>query len=267
MGERTVNIRELDLTKLKPENDKDFKNGVKYVMIGKPGSGKSTVIKELIFSKKHIFPVMKVHSGTEDSNGFFGEWVPDLFIEQGLESKGKGEKATIPSFENFRKRQKLAKNQLESRGMNPWGIMVVDDCTSTTSFFKAPVMQDAYKNGRHWRWMYILSLQYAMDLPSDLRGLVDGVFIFKETNLNNRERLRKNFGGNIETKEWNDLMDQLTEDYHCIFIDTKVQSNEIEDYIFYFKSNLDLIPKDWKFGCKEYREFAKQRYNPNYNEL
>lgn len=257
-----VRIKELDLNTLNPVDAKDYKNGVKYVCIGKPGSGKSTVIKHIIYSKKHIFPVAKVFSGTEDSNGFFGQWIPDIFITQGLDPKD------LSGLENFRKRQKIAHKHLEPIGDNPWAVIVIDDCTSDKSFLKKPIVQEMYKNGRHWRMMYILSLQYCMDLPSDVRGSVDGTFIFRETNPQNRERLFKNYGACIGTlSEWNELMDQLTEDYHCIFVKNNVQSNKIEDTIFYFKADINRIPKDWKFGCSDFWQFHKERYNKNFNEI
>lgn len=256
-----IGIHELDLNTLYPRNQKDFKNGVKYVMIGKPGTGKSTVIKHLIYSKKHIFPVAHVFSGTEDSNGFFGSFIPPLFVTQGLDVKN------LNPLENFRKRQKIVHQYLEPIGQNPWAIEVIDDCTSDKSFLKRPIVQEIYKNGRHWRMMHILSLQYCMDLPAEIRGSVDGTFIFRETNATNREKLFKNYGGCVGSlSEWNDLMDQLTEDYHCIYVKNNVQSNNIEDCIFYFKADLNLIPKNWKFGCKEYWTFAEERYNKNYTE-
>jgi hypothetical protein len=37
----------------------------------------------------------------------------------------------------------------------------------------------------------------------------------------------------------------------------------MEENIFYLQSQQLSL---WKFGCKEYREWAKKRYNPNYVE-
>jgi ABC-type uncharacterized transport system fused permease/ATPase subunit len=80
----TVGIKELDLNTLYPQHPLDLKNGSKYVMIGKPGSGKSQIIKSLLYAKKHIFPVGSFWSGTEeDGNVFFGNFAPDTFIRNG----------------------------------------------------------------------------------------------------------------------------------------------------------------------------------------
>ena len=49
------------------------------VMIGKRNTGKSFLIKDLLFYN-NSFPLGTVISGTEAANGFFGEVVPKMFI-------------------------------------------------------------------------------------------------------------------------------------------------------------------------------------------
>ncbi len=109
--------------------------------------------------------------------------------------------------------------------------------------------------------LHILSFQYVMNAFSEIRSTIDGVFIFNEKSPDNRQKLWKTFGGCVRTlAEFNDLMDQLTDDYTCIYIDLKSLSNKMEDCIFFYKADPDNIPKNWKFGCKEYWDFANERY-------
>ena len=49
------------------------------VFIGKRGTGKSTLVTDIMYYKKHI-PVGIVMSGTEDGNHYYRQFVPDLFI-------------------------------------------------------------------------------------------------------------------------------------------------------------------------------------------
>ena len=260
---KKVKIKEFDLNNLYPHHPNDLKNGSKYLAIGKPGTGKSTIIKSIIYAKKHIFPVGKFWSGTEDSNGFFGEFVPGAFINDGLlDSKNPSD---LKPFEDSNRRQRIARKYIQPLNQNPWSIEVVDDCTADPKILKTTVMKDTYKNGRHLAKMHILSLQFCLDIPTDIRGLIDGVFICREPNRENRERLFKNFGSGVDNfKEWCDLMDGLTTDFCCMFINYKSTSNKLEDNIFYFKADPKSIPKDWKFGCKEYWDFHYERYDPNH---
>ena len=109
-SDETLYINELDINTLKPEHSKDYKNGSKLVIIGAPGTGKSTIIKSIIYSKKHILAVGQVFSGTEDSNGFFGEFFPDSFIYNGLDA------SELTHLDNFKKRQKIARQYIEPTG-------------------------------------------------------------------------------------------------------------------------------------------------------
>lgn len=225
-------------------------------------TGKSSLIKSLLYSKKHIFPVGAFWSGTEDSNGFFKSFAPDTFIRDGM-IDAKSESDMKP-LESLHQRQKISRKYLEPRGDNPWCVEVLDDCTADTKFLKKTVVKDGYKNGRHKAKMHILSLQYCMDIPADIRGLIDGTFICRESNTKNRMKLFENFGSCVDNiNDWNDLMDGLTDDYCCMYVNGKSTSNKIEDNIFYYKADIKAIPKDWKFGCGEYWEFHYDRYNPN----
>ncbi len=57
--ENTCKIRELNLAELHPLNDKDIKGGFRVIFIGKPGSGKSTAIESLLYSKNILFLWLK----------------------------------------------------------------------------------------------------------------------------------------------------------------------------------------------------------------
>lgn len=219
-------------------------------------TGKSTLIKSILYSKKHILPVGKVYSGTEDSNGFFGEIMPKSFIENGLDL------SNLSSIENFKRRQKLARAQLETRNQYPWSFLVIDDCSSDNKLFKKPIFQETYKNGRHWAMMKILSLQYCLDIPPAIRTCIDGTFILREPSPVMRKKLYENFGGCVDTfTDWNDLMDQLTDNYCAMFIDNKSKTNNLEDSIFFFRADPQKIPADWKIGCREYWDFHNERYD------
>lgn len=143
--------------------------------------------------------------------------------------------------------------------------MVAHNCSSDNKLFKKPIFQELYKNGRHWRMMHLLSLQYSLDIPPPIRVCIDGVFILRESNPGMRKKLYENYGSCVESfAEWNDLMDQLTDNYTAMFINNKTTSNNLEDIIFFIKADPNAIPKDWKVGCREFWDFHYDRYDPNY---
>tara|TARA_Y100001970_G_scaffold267410_1_gene357420 strand:- start:395 stop:1183 length:789 start_codon:yes stop_codon:yes gene_type:complete len=226
--------------------------GSKIVVIGKPGTGKTTLITSLLYEKRHIFPIGMVMSGTEDSNGHYSKIFPSSFVYNKLEED---------KINDFVKRQKISKNHLE----NPWGLLLLDDCTDDPRLFSKPLFQGLFKNGRHWKMLFILSLQYCMDVKPVIRTNVDGVFILREPNMKNRRSLWENYAGVIpDFSMFCEIMDQVTDDYTALYIHNSVQSNRLEDCIFWYKARPDEIPDNFRIGSKEFWKFHKDRYDDNY---
>jgi hypothetical protein len=247
-----VNVKELNPHMIHPLSVDDATGGSKIVVIAKPGFGKSRLISSLLYYKKHIFPVAQIMSGTEDSNAFYSDKFPNLFIYP---------KLNVPAIESFVKRQKYAKKHLQ----NPWAVQLLDDCTDDPKILKSPLFQGIFKNGRQWSMFHILSLQYSMDILPVIRTCVDGTFLLREGSRRNRKVLWENYAACIPTfDDFCDLMDEITVDYTSMFINNRVQSNNFDDCVFYYRANLDKMPEKWKFGCKPYWDFSSQRYDNNY---
>jgi len=240
---RVVEIHEFPLHEMKPIS--------KIVVIGKPATGKSTVIRDIVKAFRHMFPVGKVFSGTEENNHFYSKMFHELYVFPEYNET---------EMENFVKRQKLS---MRNNPENPKGLIIVDDCSDDPKFFHRPLFQKFYKNGRQWDMMFILALQYGMDIRPVIRTNIDYTFLFREPNERNRKALYENYATIIGSyQDFCDVMDQLTEDYTAIVIDNRKQSNNISDCVYYYKARLH--PDEFKFGAPEYRQWAEQRYDPNY---
>ena len=215
-------------------------------------TGKSTLIAALLYAKKHIYPCGIVFSGTEDSNGFYKKKFPDTFVFNKYDEE---------QLRSFIKRQKIAKKHVE----NPWAVCLLDDCTDNPSIFNKPLQQGIYKNSRHWKMWYILSLQYCMDVKPVIRTNVDGTFILREPNLKNRKSLWENYAGIIpDFAQFCEIMDQITDDYTALYIHNATKSNKLEDCLFWFKAK--PVPEGFKFGCPDFWEFHYSRFNTSYVE-
>jgi hypothetical protein len=210
-------------------------------------TGKSTLISSLLYEKSHIYSSGMVCSGTEDSNHHYSQVFPETFIYNKLE------KAKI---EDFVKRQKISKKHLP----NPWGVLLLDDCTDDPKLFTDPLFQNIFKNGRHYKMWFILSLQYCLDVKPVIRTNIDGTFILRESNLRNRKSLWENYAGVIpDFTMFCDIMDQLTTDYTALYIHNATTSNKIEDCVFWYKAK--PVPKDFRFGSQDFWDFHNARFD------
>ena len=113
--------------------------------------------------------------------------------------------------------------------------------------------------------LYILSLQYCMDIKPVIRNNVDGTFILREPNLKSRKSIYENYAGVIPSfKLFCHIMDQITVDYTALYIHNQGQSNDWRDCVFWYRGK--DIPKGWKFGSSDYWQFHNDRFNQDYEE-
>jgi intein/homing endonuclease len=215
-------------------------------------TGKSTIIADILASKSHIVPVAQIFSGTEDSNHFFSEKFPGVCVYNKLD---------LDAIENFITRQKIAKSYLP----NPWAFQIIDDCTDDPKILKRPIFQSYYKLGRHWKMIHILSLQYCLDIQPNIRANIDYTFILRESSKRFRKSLWENYASAIDNlDDFCDIMDGITEDYTALVINNRIQSNKLEDCVFWYKAKKDRLPPNWKFGHPSAWQFHLTRFDPNY---
>ena len=237
----------LQLRKFKPENMADDKV---CVFIGKRGTGKSTLVTDILYHKKHI-PAGIVMSATEEGNHHYKTYVPDLFIYGDYDRE---------AIERVLDRQKGI--LMQHKPLSP-AFLLLDDCMYDRKFMKDTCIRQCFMNGRHWKIFFMLTMQYCMDLTPDLRANVDYVFILRENVIQNREKLYKAFFGIFPTFDmFNQVMTACTENYECLVLDNTSKSNRIEDCVFWYKAG---VRKNFRIGSPEIWNFHKKHYNPGYD--
>tara|TARA_B110001452_G_scaffold52522_1_gene40024 strand:+ start:1505 stop:2338 length:834 start_codon:yes stop_codon:yes gene_type:complete len=230
----------------------NLNQGPVIVLIGRRDTGKSYLVRDLLYYQQDI-PIGTVISGTEAGNGFYGNMVPKLFIHDEYNSA---------IIENILKRQKIVmkhmKKENESYGrsnIDPRTFVILDDCLYDNSWARDKLMRLLFMNGRHWKIMLVITMQYPLGVPPNLRTNIDYTFILREPYIANRKRIYENYAGMFPTFEsFCQVMDQCTENYECLVVANNAKSNKLEDQIFWYKATSH---KDFKLGSKEFWEMSK----------
>jgi hypothetical protein len=260
----TIELKRFDMSQIKFKGA-DSKGPV-IVAIGKRDTGKTVLISDILFHQQDI-PVGTVISGTEEGNGFYSTIVPKLFIHN--------EYNTV-IIENVLKRQRTILKQIKKEmisykksTIDPRTFVILDDCLFDNQWTRDKIMRLIFLNGRHWKVMLVLSLQYPLGIPPMLRTNIDFVFILRENIIGNRRRIYDNYAGMFPTFEaFCQVMDQCTENYECLVINNNSKSNALLDQIFWYKADLH---SNFRLGAKEFWEMSKgmnsddedEKYDPN----
>jgi hypothetical protein len=228
-GQRRLNLklRKFDMSRIK--HDKVV------VLIGKRETGKSFLVKDLLWHHQSL-PVGTVISGTEGANQFYSKVIPPMFIH---------EEYSPLILANVLKRQKLVAKKiakdLTERGttsVDPRNFLILDDCLYDQTWIRDRNVRYLFMNGRHVHTMFIITMQYAMGIPPNLRTNIDYVFILRENIINNRKKLYDQYAGMFpDFDSFCQVMNQCTENYECLVIDNNAKSNKLEDQVFWYKAN------------------------------
>jgi hypothetical protein len=204
------------------------------VIIGKRGVGKSVLLKDILYHHRDI-PVGVVVSPTETANAYFESFVPKMLLyeEASDEILEKFLKRQIDiSTEKKRELKKFGSSQIDARA-----FLILDDCLYDKKWISSTNIRSIFMNGRHYHIFYIVTLQHALGLSPILRNNIDYVFIFRNNIRKEREKIYNHYAGMFPTFEaFEQVMLQTTENYECMVIDNKTQSNKLEDQVYWYKA-------------------------------
>jgi hypothetical protein len=205
------------------------------VMIGKRNTGKSYLIKDLLYYHSDL-PIGTVISGTESANHFYGDIIPKMFIH---------DEYTPGVIDNVVKRQNMILKKINkdvqmygNTQVDPRAFVILDDCLYDSAWTKDKNVRALFMNGRHLKIFFVIAMQYPLGIPPNLRTNIDFIFILRENIVANRKRIYDNYAGMFPTFEiFCQVMDQCTENYECLVIDNTTKSNKLEDTVFWYKAD------------------------------
>mgnify|MGYP003339041376 CR=1 FL=1 len=228
MSDRTC-IRQFDMNLLTPNRT--------IVTIGKRGSGKSVLIRDILYHYRYI-PEVVLFSATEESNSGFSDIIPSVFIYNDFSEK---------VLQKIIDRQRELATRLSKEEMKRHAILIVLDDMAYSNFLRGKAIKQLFFNGRHSHITCIISLQYSLDIPASLRGNIDILFTFKDVMKKSRDRLYQYYFGMFSSlKTFEKALDACTHNYSSMVLNNCSPSTEISETVFFYKAT---IRQDHTFRC------------------
>lgn len=224
------------------------------VLIGARNTGKSYLVKDLLYHHKHI-PVGTCISPTEEANKCYADHIPPIFIHN---------EYTPELIENVLARQKdivgkISNGGPEMKNIDPNAFLLMDDCLYDRAWVKDRSIREIFMNGRHWQLLFILTMQYPLGITPNLRSNIDWVFILRNNIMRDRKTLYEHYAGMFPSQEiFNETLNQCTENYECLVIHKSSRSNQLEDQVYWYKAEAH---DTFKIGYDVFWQHNKKYYD------
>jgi hypothetical protein len=230
-------------------------------MIAKRATGKSFLTREIMFQKRKIASAIAI-SRTEKLNSFYSEFIPDSYIyseyDSGILSRVYDRQSKMNEDNKLRIKQgKQIKNDSV--------MLIMDDCMSSKgTWLKDPNILELFFNGRHHHLSFILTMQYSVGIPPEMRSNFDYIFLLAEDTISNRKRLYEHYAGMFPTFDiFQQVFSDITENYGIMVINNRVHSKNITDKVFWYKAK--TVPT-FKLGSAKFKKFHDNTYDSNWNK-
>lgn len=215
----------LQIKKFRMDAIKKRKN---IVVIGKRGSGKSILMKDILYHIRKRVDTAFAMSPTHESVKMFESIMPKSHVYDGY---------SLDTIQNLI----AVMASLVSQGKEREVALCTDDCMFEKGIMKTEEMRLIHMNGRHYNIWYINSVQYITDMGPAIRTNVDYVFALKENTIAGKKRLYDFFFGVFpDFKEFCLTFDKCTENHSCLVLDNSTPHSSIEDCIFHYTANPDI---------------------------
>jgi hypothetical protein len=228
------------------------------VVIAKRGSGKTWVCRSLLDHLRSI-PVGVIISKSEKTDPFFQNFFPDSFIYGGYDP------IIFKKIlsRQMRIREKAKRKREQGKKIDTRIFLLMDDCLSDSKTWgKDENLKEILYNGRHYDITYILTMQYPMGIPPDLRANFDYIFLLYIDNTDEQTKIYKYYTGMFPSlSAFKQVFLRLTENYGVMVVVKRGAGRLLNEKVYHYKAK-SINPR--MLGCKQLIKYHEKNYNKDW---
>lgn len=272
-------VADYNISRFTPES---MDPGRVICVIGRSGSGKTMVTRDILYRIARHSHVGLVFSATENVNGTYSSFVPpcliytefredkvfDLLDVQAKKRKAReGMVQDIASYVRMGRTQdaQRLKQQLAEREARERAFIVIDDLAFSQATFNNEAMKTILFNSRHYNLMTIISVQYSMLLSTALRANLAFVFVAREPIVANRARLYQHFFGVFPSpQDFERVFSTCTTGHDFCVLDNTSRSMDPNKCVSWFRANIDMPP--FRLCSERWWQFNAENFDKDFEE-
>jgi GTPase SAR1 family protein len=208
------------------------------LIIGKRGSGKSYIVRELLnhFQKIGITDAHIV-SPTERMRSFYEPKFPKSTIEYELKETTIA-KLLIEASIRIETNRRIKQGEIDDE-IRPGKVVILDDCLrSKDRIWEDSSFRELIMNGRHYELPYVLTMQFPEEILPQYRLNFDYVFLLAEDASTNKKSLWKQYASFIPAVGvFDKIFTKCTENYRCMVINNRTATDSIFEKMYHYKAN------------------------------
>jgi hypothetical protein len=230
--------------KIKKFNPKSIKQHRIILIIGRRGSGKSTLCADILYHIRDNIDFGVFMTPTEESAESFRKCVPDSWVYDSYNPQ---------KLEEMLRIQRMLSRTNKQRNL----LCVLDDCMYDPKTMKGVAMRDLHMNGRHLKCQFVNCVQYLIDVPPAIRSQCDYIVVLKEPIHSNQVKLWKYFFGIFSNfKDFSAVLSRCTDNFSALVLDNTSPTSELDDCLFWYRANQNL--PDFKIGKQIYWDLSRK---------
>jgi len=242
---------------------KDWKFPSWTVIVGKTGTGKSTVMKLLSYYHRKKFRIAVFISETVGVNPDFEGTVPEcatfnFFPEEKLQILLQHQATIVKAAKDG---NKMYKNAILD------ALVLTDDFISDTSWLKRPITKALAYQFRHYLGSWILCVQDPMAIPKGLRPMIRYLVVTEAASNAAKETLYKHFldDSMCSRQAFSKVVETFTHDFKVLIVDKSHGLKSSERLKFGTVIPKEEIPH-FKIGSRKIWKANERKYNPKWED-